>query len=124
LGEGMSDGRSHSRRAAADVAAHAPGTGEWRTRATSELLEAILSLETREEAERFFRDLCTIAELEAMAHRWQAARLVEEGLPYHEVSRRTGASTTTVTRVAHWLRHGEGGYRLAIERQKARSTRA
>ena len=120
----MSDGRSHSRRAAADVAAHAPGTGEWRTRATSDLFEAILSLETREEAERFFRDLCTIAELEAMAHRWQAARLVEEGLPYHEVSRRTGASTTTVTRVAHWLRHGEGGYRLAIERRKARSTRA
>jgi TrpR-related protein YerC/YecD len=124
LDDGMSDGRSHSRRAAAEVAAHPPGTGQWRTRATSELFEAILSLETREEAERFFRDLCTIAELEAMAHRWQAARLVEEGLPYHEVSRRTGASTTTVTRVAHWLRHGEGGYRLAIERQKARSTPA
>ena len=56
-----------------------------------------------------------------MAHRWQAARLVEEGLPYHEVSRRTGASTTTVTRVAHWLRHGEGGYRLALDRTVPRS---
>ena len=41
-----------------------------------------------------------------------------------EVAEKAGASTTTVTRVAHWLRHGEGGYRLAIERQKARSTRA
>ena len=50
-----------------------------------------------------------------MAHRWQVARLVDEGLPYHEVSRRTGASTTTVTRVAHWLRHGEGGYRSALD---------
>jgi TrpR-related protein YerC/YecD len=90
----------------------------------SELFEAVLSLETAEEAERFFRDLCTIAELEAMAHRWQAARLVDEGLPYHEVSRRTGASTTTVTRVAHWLRHGEGGYRLVIDRWKARSASA
>jgi TrpR-related protein YerC/YecD len=90
----------------------------------SELFEAVLSLETVEEAERFLRDLCTLAELEAMAHRWQAARLVDEGLPYHEVSRRTGASTTTVTRVAHWLRHGEGGYRLAIDRRKARSASA
>ena len=94
----------------------------WRTREMSELFEAVLSLETAEEAERFLRDLCTLAELEAMAHRWQAARLVDEGLPYHEVSRRTGASTTTVTRVAHWLRHGEGGYRLAIDRRKGRSS--
>lgn len=86
-----------------------------------ELFGAILSLETVEEAEKFFRDLCTIAELEAMTHRWQAAVLVDQGLPYHEVSRRTGASTTTVTRVAHWLRHGEGGYRLVIDRLKARS---
>jgi TrpR-related protein YerC/YecD len=83
-----------------------------------------LSLETVEEAERFFRDLCTLAEIEAMTHRWQAAKLVDEGLPYHEVSRRTGASTTTVTRVAHWLRHGEGGYRLAIDRRKTRAARS
>ncbi|HLF67938.1 MAG TPA: YerC/YecD family TrpR-related protein [Gaiellaceae bacterium] len=89
---------------------------EWQTRETDELFEAILSLRTTEEAARFFRDLCTLGELEAMTHRWQAARLVDQGLPYHEVAKRTGASTTTVTRVAHWLRHGEGGYRLALER--------
>ena len=81
-------------------------------------MQAIVSLRTVEEAESFFRDLATLAELEAMSHRWQAARLLDEGLPYHEVARRTGASTTTVTRVAQWLRHGEGGYRLALERQK------
>jgi TrpR-related protein YerC/YecD len=81
-----------------------------------ELFGAILTLETREELERFFRDLCTLSELEAMAHRWEVARLVEQGLPYLEISERTGASTTTVTRVAHWLRHGEGGYRLALDR--------
>lgn len=84
-----------------------------------ELFGAIRSLETREETERFFRDLCTLSELEAMAHRWQVARLVDKGLPYLEVAERTGASTTTVTRVAHWLRHGEGGYRLALERLAA-----
>jgi TrpR-related protein YerC/YecD len=80
------------------------------------LFAAIVSLETKQEVERFFRDLCTLSELEAMAHRWQVVQLLEEGLPYLEIAERTGASTTTVTRVAHWLRHGEGGYRLALDR--------
>ena len=97
---------------------------EWRTDETHELLEAILGLKTTEEAERFFRDLCTLAEIEAMAHRWHAARLVDQGLPYHEVAKKTGASTTTVTRVAHWLRHGEDGYRLALDRRKRRLARS
>ena len=81
-----------------------------------ELFAAIQTLETRAETEAFFRDLCTLSELEAMAHRWEVARLLQRGLPYVEVAERTGASTTTVTRVAHWLRHGEGGYRTALDR--------
>ena len=84
----------------------------------TELFKAILTLKTRSELERFLRDLCTLAELEAMAHRWEVARLVEQGLPYTEVAQKTGASTATVTRVAHWLRHGEDGYRLALDRAK------
>ncbi len=90
---------------------------EWQTSETRDLFEAILSLRDLDEAERFFRDLCTLSELEAMTHRWQAAQLIDQGLPYHEVARRAGASTTTVTRVAHWLRHGEGGYRRALDRR-------
>jgi TrpR-related protein YerC/YecD len=90
----------------------------WRTSDTDDLLQAVLSLRTTDEAARFLRDLCTRTEIEAMVHRWQVAQLVDQGLPYHEVARRTGASTTTVTRVAHWLRHGEGGYRLALDRRK------
>jgi len=88
----------------------------WRTREMRELFRAISSLEGEREVEAFCRDLCTISELEAMAHRWQVARLLERGLPYLEIAERTGASTTTVTRVAHWLRHGEGGYALALDR--------
>jgi TrpR-related protein YerC/YecD len=84
----------------------------------SDLFEAILELEDADEVEHFLRDLCTLSELQAMAHRWEVAKLVEQGLPYQEISRQTGASTTTVTRVAHWLRYGEGGYRLALERRK------
>src|SRR3989442_14880044 len=92
------------------------GRHTWQTRETTELFEAIRSLKSRAELERFLRDLCTLSELEGMAHRWQVARRVERGLPYLEISEQTGASTTTVTRVAHWLRHGEGGYRLALDR--------
>jgi TrpR-related protein YerC/YecD len=92
----------------------------WASPEIRDLLRTILALESLDEAERFFRDLCTLAELEAMGHRWHVAKLVDEGLPYHEVSRRTGASTTTVTRVAHWLRHGEAGYRLALDRATGR----
>jgi len=95
------------------------GRHSWQTQDLRHLSEAILVLETPDEVERFLRDLCTIAELEAMGHRWAVAQLVDRGLPYLEISQRTGASTTTVTRVAHWLRHGEGGYRLALDRTAA-----
>jgi len=93
-----------------------PRHDEWRTPQTEALFRAILSLKTEDEAAAFFRDLCTLAELEAMAHRWAVARQLDRGLPYLEVAAKTGASTTTVTRVAHWLHHGEGGYRLALDR--------
>jgi TrpR-related protein YerC/YecD len=95
------------------------GRHSWRTRDLHDLSEAILNLRSRDEVERFLRDLCTISELEAMGHRWAVARLVDRGLPYLEVAQKTRASTTTVTRVAHWLRHGEGGYRLALDRTAA-----
>ena len=88
----------------------------WRTKEMKELFDAIRSLDSRAETEAFFRDLCTLSELEAMAHRWEVARLLERGLAYLEIAEKTGASTTTVTRVAHWLRHGEGGYRAALDR--------
>jgi len=91
---------------------------EWRTSETRDLFEAILSLRTVGEAERFFRDLCTLSEIEALTHRWHAARLLDEGLPYHEVAARTGASTTTVTRVAQWLKRGADGYRLVLDRRR------
>ena len=96
---------------------------EWQTSETDDLFETILALRTLDEAREFFRDLCTLAELEALTHRWQVAQLLDEGLPYHEIARRTGASTTTVTRVAHWLKHGEDGYRLALDRRRRRAAR-
>ena len=88
-----------------------------------DLADAVASLRTRDEAQRFLRDLCTLPELEALAHRWQTAQLVEEGVPYLEIASRVPTSTATVTRVAHWLRHGAGGYRVALDRAHARAGR-
>jgi TrpR-related protein YerC/YecD len=88
------------------------------TQSENELYATIASLRTTDETRRFLRDLCTRSELEAMAHRWEVAKLLDEGLPYLEVAKRAHASTTTVTRVAQWLHNGEGGYRLALKRRK------
>ncbi len=96
----------------------------WPTKEIWQLCDAIASLRNAREASAFLRDLCTLSELEAMAHRWQVARLLDKGLPYLEISKRTHASTTTVTRVAHWLRYGEGGYRLLLDRKRRRRTTA
>ena len=83
---------------------------------TKELFEAILQLESTDECKKFFRDLCTISEIDAMTERYKVAKMVDEGIPYREISKKLGSSTATITRVAHWLHHGKGGYKLVLER--------
>ena len=60
----------------------------------------------------------TTTEIDAMGQRLQVARLVNDGVSYQEISRRTGASTATVTRVAQWLHYGEGGYAAVLKRSR------
>jgi TrpR-related protein YerC/YecD len=92
-------------------------TESWQTAHVDALCDALLTLETRDEMAAFLRDVCTVGELHALGHRLAAARLLDGGgRTYAEIAREVGTSTTTVTRVAHWLRHGEGGYRLALDR--------
>jgi TrpR-related protein YerC/YecD len=86
-----------------------------------ELFEVIVHLEDPVECARFFRDLCTLTELKAMAERWQVVQLVSEEIPYREISERTGASTATITRIARWLKYGEGGYRFMLERVREKN---
>lgn len=81
-----------------------------------DLADAVVLLRDRDDARRFLRDLCTLAELEQLTHRWQIVRLLEQKVSYLEIAERIGTSTATVTRVAHWLRHGTGGYRVVLER--------
>jgi TrpR-related protein YerC/YecD len=95
----------------------------WRTPDIDALFDAILRLDNRDEAARFFRDLCTLGELHDLAQRWAVVRMLDAGLHYAEISRTTGASTATITRIASWLHHGEGGYRAMLDRLAAGDAR-
>mgnify|MGYP001821766933 FL=1 len=87
--------------------------------ATESLCRAFLTLESPAEVRQFLLDLCTPSEVEAMVDRWWTASLLKEGYSYREISETTGVSVTTIGRVARYLNMGEGGYRLAIRREKA-----
>ena len=83
-----------------------------------ELVEAFAILRDKSVTAAFLRDLCTTTEIDAMGQRLQVAGLVNEGVSYQEISRRTGASTATVTRVAQWLHYGEGGYAAVLKKRR------
>lgn len=82
----------------------------------AELMHAISLVENQEEATLFFTDLCTPAELEAMADRWQVVPMVRLGIPYRTIHDRTGVSVATITRIARCINFGEGGYSLIADR--------
>jgi TrpR-related protein YerC/YecD len=87
------------------------------------LLDAFLALRNRRELRHFLADLCTPGELRAFAERWHVARLLDEGgLTYRAIAQHTGASTTTVVRVARFLKDmPHKGYRLVLDRKKRRA---
>ena len=81
------------------------------------LCEALTCLKTPAEARAFLIDLCTPQEITALAERWEIARLLDKGgLSYRDISAKTGASTTTVSRVARFLNGDYGGYKAMLER--------
>lgn len=82
-----------------------------------EFYEAVLSLETVEDCRKFFQDICTIKELQALSQRFRVACLLDGGSNYLEVSDATGASSATISRVNRCLNYGSG-YRRALERMK------
>jgi TrpR-related protein YerC/YecD len=81
------------------------------------LCAAFAALQTPDEVAAFLADLCTPAEIEAMADRWRVIPLLLEGVPYRQIHDRTAVSVTTIGRVARCLEFGAGGYRRAAERQ-------
>jgi len=85
---------------------------------TDALFEAILLLETEEECYRFFEDICTVAEIKAIAQRLEVAKMLERDMTYTDIAEATGASTATISRVKRCLYFGADGYKLILQRLK------
>lgn len=80
------------------------------------LMQAFLTLQSREEAYAFLEDLCSISELKAMEQRLTVAKMLKKKVPYNVIVKETGASTTTISRVNRSLRYGQGGYEAVLAR--------
>lgn len=81
-----------------------------------QLISAVLSLETQEEALAFFEDIFTIRELQSIAQRLSVAQLLARKVTYQEIAEKTGASTATISRVNHSLSYGAGGYQRVLSK--------
>ena len=88
--------------------------GQFSIEDHDELFEAILKLSSIEDCRRFFEDICTIKELEAISQRLEVAKLLRSGAGYSEISAKCGASTATISRVNKCLLYGSGGYEIVI----------
>ena len=91
---------------------------DLRNKDVEELAKAFSKLRTKQECLEFLRDVCTIQEIKTMADRLQIAKRIAKKQPYRKISKETGASTTTVTRISHWYHHGPGGYKSVLKRLK------
>lgn len=79
------------------------------------LFKVIKGIESVEDCKKFFEDVCTIKELQDMSQRLAVAKLLSEKFNYQDISKETGASATTISRVSKCLNYGKGGYEIALE---------
>ncbi len=91
---------------------------KMKSEAAEHLFRAVLSLKTVEECYRFFDDLCTYSEIQAMVQRYQIAEELEKGTTFARISQELGVSTATVTRVNRCMQYGAGGYQTALSRRE------
>jgi len=89
---------------------------KWVNGDTNSLFEAILTLESIEEARDFFRDLLTEQEITEFGQRWKVARLLAKDIPYTQIEKKTGMSSKTIARIQKWLKDGMGGYLTMIKK--------
>jgi len=89
---------------------------DWNTKANKRLVEAVLALRNKDEAERFLRDLMTESEIKEFADRLEAASLLFRDVQYNTIEEDVKLSSATVARIAKWLNGPLGGYRLILSR--------
>lgn len=80
------------------------------------LFEAILELKDMEECYRFFEDICTVREIQAISQRLEVVKLLRMNRTYNEIEEETGASTATISRISRALNYGAGGYNMVLDR--------
>lgn len=90
--------------------------GSWHNKSTDELCEALLSLKTKEEYYAFLEDICTIKEILDISQRLSVAKMLKKGISYNNITKETGASATTISRVSKCCEYGTGGYDIVIGR--------
>ena len=83
---------------------------------TDMLFESILKLETLDDCDRFFDDLCTISELRSFVQRFEVAKMLNEGITFNIIAEKTGASTATISRVNRCLQYGADGYKNVLNK--------
>jgi len=81
-----------------------------------DFFEAVLKLKTKEDCRKFFEDVCTIKELQDVSQRLEVAKLLSEKKNYQEISKLTGASTATISRVNKCLLYGKEGYQVVLDK--------
>ncbi len=89
---------------------------DWETKENNQLIQAFLSFENKDEAQRFLRDLMTEGEIKEFARRFEAARLLIRDTQYCAIIEKTGLSSTTIARISKWLKGPLGGYRLILNK--------
>jgi len=93
------------------------GTGAQQ-RVRADLAAVLAALPDPDAVDAFLDDLCTPAEIEAMADRWSVVPLLAEGMSYRQIHDVTGVSVTTVGRIARCVEGGAGGYRAALAHRR------
>ena len=88
----------------------------WYSDSTDALCAAFLSLKNQEECYAFLEDLCTIKEIISMAQRLEVAKMLRSGASYTTITRATGASAATISRISKCCEYGTGGYGTVMER--------
>jgi len=94
-----------------------------RTKEVKDLIEVLTSINDKREMNSFLSDLLTENELLEFSRRWQAAQLLDQGVPYTEIVEQTGLSSTTVARISKWLQDGAGGYKRALNQLPGKNSR-
>lgn len=82
------------------------------------LFDTILKFSSLDECRSFFEDICTIKEIQDMSQRLEVARMLNKNKSYAEISKETGASTATISRVNKCLVYGSDGYRRALDKME------